>query len=179
MPEQAQRVDRGIALLFRDLGARRGWVVSIAPRPLYPRERPGTHCTGDWVGTRAGLDVCEKSRHHRDFFFRQSIRTSFILQYILIYTPLHCCLLGIRRNEFFEKKRQLLSHPFDRCHNPLLSMLGLVLMPICNIKFIFYPFKQQKVCKFYTTTIIPRLWNFIVCAGVIHRSEFEFYYHVT
>ena len=29
-----------------------------APRPgrLYPRERPGTHCTGGWVGPRAGLD---------------------------------------------------------------------------------------------------------------------------
>jgi len=23
---------------------------------LYPRERPGTHCTGGWVGPRAGLD---------------------------------------------------------------------------------------------------------------------------
>jgi hypothetical protein len=27
---------RGIALLFLDLGARRGWVVSTTPRPLYP-----------------------------------------------------------------------------------------------------------------------------------------------
>jgi hypothetical protein len=27
---------RGIALLIRDLGARR-WVVSTTPRPLYPR----------------------------------------------------------------------------------------------------------------------------------------------
>jgi hypothetical protein len=42
-PEQAQRVGRGIALIFRDLGARRGWVVSLTPRPRYPRERPGTH----------------------------------------------------------------------------------------------------------------------------------------
>jgi hypothetical protein len=25
-------------------------VVSTTPRPLYPRERPGTHCTGGWVG---------------------------------------------------------------------------------------------------------------------------------
>jgi hypothetical protein len=33
-PEQAQSVGRGIALLFRDLGARRGWVVSTTPRPL-------------------------------------------------------------------------------------------------------------------------------------------------
>jgi hypothetical protein len=32
-PEQAQRVDRGIALPFRDLGARKGFVVSIMPRP--------------------------------------------------------------------------------------------------------------------------------------------------
>ena len=38
-----------------------GWVVNATPRPLYPRERPGTHCIGDWVGLRAGLDRCGKS----------------------------------------------------------------------------------------------------------------------
>ena len=37
-----------------------GWVVNSTPRPLYPRERPGTHCIGDWVGPRAGLDRCGK-----------------------------------------------------------------------------------------------------------------------
>jgi hypothetical protein len=36
-----------------------GWSTT---RPLYPRESPGTQCTGGWVGTRAGLDVCGKSR---------------------------------------------------------------------------------------------------------------------
>jgi hypothetical protein len=36
---------RGITTLL-DLGGRRGWVISNTPRPLYPRERPGTHCTG-------------------------------------------------------------------------------------------------------------------------------------
>jgi hypothetical protein len=40
-------VDVGIALFFLDLGARRGWVVNTTPQPLYPRERPGTHCTGN------------------------------------------------------------------------------------------------------------------------------------
>jgi hypothetical protein len=59
----AYRVGRGIALLFLDLGARREWVISTTLRPLYPRERPGT---GGWVGLRAGLDVCEKSRRYRD-----------------------------------------------------------------------------------------------------------------
>jgi hypothetical protein len=57
---------RGIAPLFLDLGARRVWVVSITPRPLYPRKIPGTHSTEGWVGPRAGLDVCEKSHPHRD-----------------------------------------------------------------------------------------------------------------
>ena len=33
-----------------------------APAVLHPRERPGTHCTGGWVGPRAGLDRCGKSR---------------------------------------------------------------------------------------------------------------------
>jgi hypothetical protein len=57
---------RGIALSFVDLGTRREWVVSTTPRPLYPRERPGTHCTGGWVDPSAGLDVGEKFRPHRD-----------------------------------------------------------------------------------------------------------------
>jgi hypothetical protein len=78
-------VDRGIALSFLDPGAR-GWVVSTTPRPLYPRERPGTHYTGDWVGPMAGLDVCEKSRHHRDFFFAprtvQPVASRYRLSYL-------------------------------------------------------------------------------------------------
>jgi len=27
-----------------------GWVFKVTPRPLYPQERPGTHCIGGWVG---------------------------------------------------------------------------------------------------------------------------------
>jgi hypothetical protein len=52
---------RGIALLFFNLGSRWGRVVSATPRPLYTRERPGTHCTGGWVVLRDGLDRSEKS----------------------------------------------------------------------------------------------------------------------
>jgi hypothetical protein len=37
-----------------------GWVVNAAPRLLYPQERPGTHCTGGWVGPRAVLDRVRK-----------------------------------------------------------------------------------------------------------------------
>ena len=31
-----------------------------------PGKRPGTHCVGSWVGSKAGLDGCGKSLHHRD-----------------------------------------------------------------------------------------------------------------
>jgi hypothetical protein len=57
---------KALALLILNLGARREWVISTTPRQLYPRERPATHCRGSWVGLRAGLDVCEKSRPDRD-----------------------------------------------------------------------------------------------------------------
>jgi len=32
------------------------WVFNATLRPLYPRERPGTHYIGGWVGLRGGLD---------------------------------------------------------------------------------------------------------------------------
>ena len=33
-----------------------------APAALYPRGRPGNHCTGGWVGPRLGVHRCGKSR---------------------------------------------------------------------------------------------------------------------
>ena len=58
----AQRVGRGIALLFHDRGTRR-WVSGQqhAPAALNPQKRPGTHFTGALVGPRAGLDGGEIS----------------------------------------------------------------------------------------------------------------------
>ena len=37
-------------------------MVNATLRPLYPRERPGTHCTEGWVGPRVGLDGCGKKK---------------------------------------------------------------------------------------------------------------------
>jgi hypothetical protein len=54
---------RGIALLFHDQRHQKGVRgQSHAPAALYRWERPGTYCTGNWVGPRAGLDRCGKSR---------------------------------------------------------------------------------------------------------------------
>jgi hypothetical protein len=31
------------------------WKVNAMSRPLYPRERPGIHCIGGWVGLRENI----------------------------------------------------------------------------------------------------------------------------
>jgi hypothetical protein len=59
----AHRGSRGIALLFYDQWHYKGVRGQRhAPAALYPQKRPGTNCTGGWVGPRAGLDRCGKSR---------------------------------------------------------------------------------------------------------------------
>ena len=64
--EQATKAQKGgvdiYLYSFSNLGVRWKGVVNATPRPLYPRERLDTHCTGGWVGLRAGLDGCGKSR---------------------------------------------------------------------------------------------------------------------
>jgi hypothetical protein len=35
-------------------------------RAAYPCGSIGTHCLGDWVGLKLGLNGCGKFRHHRD-----------------------------------------------------------------------------------------------------------------
>jgi len=57
---KAQRGSRGIAP-FLNLSARREQMVNGMPWLLHAWERPVTHCTGGWVGLRAGWEGCRKS----------------------------------------------------------------------------------------------------------------------
>ena len=65
-------------------------MVSSTPRPHFtPRERPGTHFTGGWVGPRAGLDV-RKSRPQRDSIRDRPARSQSL--YRLSYRAPHCVI---------------------------------------------------------------------------------------
>ena len=46
------------------------WDVNATPRPLYPRERPGTHCIGGRMGPRDGVEGCGKYRPTPGFYIR-------------------------------------------------------------------------------------------------------------
>ena len=63
----AGRGSRSITLLFHDHGTKRGEGSASHPGRSLPLERPGTHCTGGWVGKRADLDRCGKPRHTPEF----------------------------------------------------------------------------------------------------------------
>jgi hypothetical protein len=64
---KALRDSRDISLLcFYTSALEEGEGLALRPVRFLPRKRPGTHCTGGWVGPRDGLDRCGKSRPHRD-----------------------------------------------------------------------------------------------------------------
>ena len=75
-PGVAQRVGRGIALLFHNRGARRGWVVSSTPRPHFTPGKdpvPILQKTG-WAPGPVWMGG--KSRPHRDSIPDRPARSS-------------------------------------------------------------------------------------------------------
>jgi hypothetical protein len=70
-------------------------VVNATPRPfLSPRNRPVTHCIKGWVGPRAGLDGCGKSRPPPGFDSRTA-------------QP-----VASRYTDYYEKSKNVTSHNF-------------------------------------------------------------------
>ena len=61
-----------------------GWVFNATLRPLYPRERPGTHCIGGWVVPRAVLDGCGIFRTETGFD-PLTVQTVAALSGVIIY----------------------------------------------------------------------------------------------
>jgi len=65
-PGVAQRVGRGIALLFHDRGTRRGWVVSRTPRPHFTPGKDPVPIVQEAGWAPGPVWTGGKSRPHRD-----------------------------------------------------------------------------------------------------------------
>ena len=65
-PGVAQRVGIGIALLFRDLGTRREWVVSSTPRPHFTPGKDLVPILQETGWARGPVCTDGKSRPHQD-----------------------------------------------------------------------------------------------------------------
>jgi len=66
MPGVAQRVGRGIALLFHDRGTRRGWVFSSTPRPHFTPGKYPVSILQEAGWAPGPVWTGGKSRPHRD-----------------------------------------------------------------------------------------------------------------
>ena len=65
-PGAAQRVGRGIALLFHDRGTRQGWMVSSTPRPHFTPGKDQVPILQEAGWAPGPVWTGEKSRSHRD-----------------------------------------------------------------------------------------------------------------
>ena len=65
-PSVAQRVGRGITLLFHDRGTRRGWVVSSTPRPHFTPGKDQVPILQEAGWAPGSVWTGGKSRPHRD-----------------------------------------------------------------------------------------------------------------
>jgi hypothetical protein len=76
------------------------WVVNATTRPLYLRERPGTHCTGGWVSLRvAPTGIRSPDRPaRRDSLYRLEIQSKLIFR---IHTSIRAHLAGHLHSRVF------------------------------------------------------------------------------
>jgi len=92
-PGVAQRVGRGITLLFHDRDTRRGWVVSITPRPHFTPRKDPVPILQEAVWAPGPIWTVGKSRPHRDLIPDRPARNQSLyrmsypahLWYIYIY----------------------------------------------------------------------------------------------
>ena len=75
-PGVAQRVGRGIALLFHDRGTRRGWVVSSTPRPHFTPGKDPVPILQEAGWAPGPVWTVGKSRPHRDSIPDRPARSS-------------------------------------------------------------------------------------------------------
>ena len=144
-----------------------GGVVNATHRPLYQRERPGNHCIGGWVGPRAGLDGCGKSRPHRD-----SIPGATSPQGVTIPTELSGKQKNSDINEFyyhFVCHKYHFEGPGIETRLLTFSILSVLvyniyfanfvfLIPLCSLHTLFYRHILYLFSPFfpYTTSINHR-----------------------
>ena len=77
-PGVAQRLGRGIAILFYDRGTRRGWVVSSTPRPYFTPGKDPLPIVQEAGWTPEPVWKVGKSRPHRDSIADRSARSQSI-----------------------------------------------------------------------------------------------------
>ena len=141
-----------------------GWVVNATPRPIYPRERPGTLCIGRWVGPRASLDGCGKSRLHRDLIPGPSSPSQVIIptvSYAILRSAHTMYLCVLCRSE----NKQPLFH-YIALTDWFYNRDGMCLLRSRDWIFIYLQFNIQ---QFY---VLPTQCIYVLCVDLRTNSDY-------
>jgi len=143
MPGVAQRVGRGIALLFHDRGTRRGWVVSSTPRPHFTAGKDPIPILQEAGWALGPIWTGGKFRPHRDSIPDLPARSQSYTNWAT--RPMYVCLY-VRKSynneaEIISHRRTKFSLPGDQTrhicapmHTPIsvLCQLFVVLTSLFN-----------------------------------------------
>ena len=141
-PGVAQRVGRGIALLFHDRGTRRGWVVSSTPRPHFNPGRDSVPILQEAMWAPGPVWTGGKSRPHRDSIPDRPARSQSLYQ--LSY-PVH-----IRLHKYNEILRyldvfSLLSkYPYTLRHTHTHKQVICVYVTLRGVRITIFTVEKQK-----------------------------------
>ena len=136
---KAYRRSRPKAPLILKLGTRRRLVVSIVPRLLYPRKRPGTHWIGGCVGPRPGLDSVGSGAVYVWLVFLQitlqlmpwtrsacvqhDIPLAVVVECTCIIRPAHMVFLDTAESRQFEMKGIEVASNYRRARNTRITKI--------------------------------------------------------
>ena len=118
----AQRVGRGIALLFHDRGTRRGWVVSSTPRPHFTPGKDTVPILQEAEWAPGPVWTGGKSRPNRDSIPNRPARSSVAIPTELPSPPiLHSMFKKkshTRKNQLMEEECQIIPlwQNYTWCH---------------------------------------------------------------
>ena len=97
----AQRVGRGIALLFHDCGIRRGWVVSSKPRPHFTPGKDPVPILQEAGWALGPVWTGGKSRPHQDSIPDRPARSQFLYRMNYLAHKCVCIFMEIKGKDVF------------------------------------------------------------------------------
>ena len=133
----AQRVGRGIALLFLDHGTRRGWVVSSTPRPHFTPGKDPVPILQEAGWAPGPVWTGGKSRPHRDSIPDRPARSQSLYR------------LSYRAQVYCEEGTKFFIYYWGACHVYIIGLISIMQVELQNfhvaalsIKLKIYAQKQ-------------------------------------
>jgi hypothetical protein len=157
-----------------------------ASAAFYPRERPGTHCTWGWVGPRAGLDVCEKSRsppgfdprtvqpaasRYTDWATRPILCASYLFWFFIFVLSIPLCYYNVyicTIHTFVLLQCLYLYYPYRCVTTVFMFVLSIPLcyynVYICTIHTVVL---LQCLCLYYPYRCVTTMFIFVLSVRVV------------